>query len=84
MHSFSVERNQIIHRLIKSSHPTFHRRISSLLPVAVDCTLVVEGSEAIWALKELALGPAQVVRLDVHRARVLVLELPLTHRAGHR
>ena len=52
--------------------------------MAVDCTLVVKGSEAVWALKELALGPAQVVRLDVHRARVLVLELPLTHRAGHR
>ena len=52
--------------------------------MAVNCTLVVKGSEAVWALEELALGPSQVVRLDVPRARVLVLELPLTHRAGHR
>ena len=51
--------------------------------MAVNCTLVVEGSEAVWTLEELALGPAQVVCLDVHRARVLVLELPLAHRAGH-
>ena len=59
--------------------PTF----SSLSPVAVDCTLVVKRSEAIRALKELALSPTQVVGLDVHRAGVLVLELSLTHRAGH-
>ena len=52
-------------------------------PVTVNCPLVVERSEAVWTLEEFPLGPAQVVGLDVHGAGVLVLELPLAHRAGH-
>ena len=60
-----------------------HTQVTSLLPVAVDSSLVVKGSEAVRALKELPLCPAQVIRLDVHCACVLVLELPLANRAGH-
>ena len=86
MYSFSVERIQIIHWWISQFQlqlSTFHKLFSSLLPVAVNCPLVVKWSEAVRALKELALGPAQVVRLDVHCAGVLVLELPFAYRAGH-
>ena len=61
-----------------------HKRIPSLLPVAVDSSLVVKGPEAVRALKELPLCPAQVIRLNMHCACVLVLELSLANRAGHR
>ena len=52
--------------------------------MAVDGPLVVEGAEALGALEELPLGPAEVVGLDVHGAGVLVLELALAHRTRHR
>merc|ERR550532_1296070 len=54
------------------------------LPVGLHRLLVVERPEAVRALEELPLGPAQVVGLDVDGAGVLVLELPLAHGAGHR
>ena len=53
------------------------------LPVGLHRLLVVECPEAVRTLEQLPLGPAEMVGLDVDSAGVLVLELPLTHGAGH-
>ena len=53
------------------------------LAVSLHRPLVVEGLEAVRTLKQLLLGPAEVVGLDVDGAGVLVFELALAHGAGH-
>ena len=71
------------HRLLTQRAEGSDAQVDSL-PVGLHRLLVVEGPEAVGALEELPLGPAQVVCLDVYGAGVLVLELPLTDRTGHR
>ena len=53
------------------------------LAVGLHCFLVVKRPVAVRALEQLPLGPAEMVGLDVDGAGVLVLELSLTHWAGH-
>ena len=73
---------QSCHRLLTEGTEGPDTKMDSL-SVGLHCLLVVEGPEAVRTLEQLPLRPTEVVSLDVHRAGVLMFELPLADGTGH-